>query len=306
MRRRQAPSGSSFPRATGLVVIVLGLLLAAVACSDSSDTATSDTSSTTTGSSTTSTSGDTVPAFVDIVECEIVGGTGTSSGTITNQGDQPAAFALEIGFQDDSTGEVLGTGTFETDTVDPGEEVSWEVSAAGLEDVEVTCKTVSLSSGGSGATPTSGSASGAQDEEFPCTLVTQAEVSQLAGNDVEPGDVSTIHVTEDTTTWTAEECAWPSNASEYPLEVTLAVSRAADFPSGVVGCPPILGASTPVTGLGTEASWSWSDPGTTLKVGELRVCTPDALVHVRVSGATDETSLQQTAVGVAEGAIGQL
>lgn len=144
------------------------------------------------------------------------------------------------------------------------------------------------------------------DEEFPCSLLTQAEVEQLAGNPLEPGDAITNNVTEDTNSFQAAQCDWSSFEGENPVEVTLAVSQDDDFPSGSVECPELPGTTSQLDDIGTQAFWAWNDPGTTLKIGSLRVCTADALVTVDVSSPGDEASTQQIARGVAEAALAAL
>ncbi len=144
------------------------------------------------------------------------------------------------------------------------------------------------------------------DEEYPCSLLTQDEVEQLAGNPLEPGDATTNNITEDSNSFQAAQCDWSSFEGENPVEVTLAVSGSDDFPSGSVECPELPGTTSQLDDIGTQAFWAWNDPGTTLKVGSLRVCTADALVTVDVSSPGDEASTQQVARGVAEATLAAL
>lgn len=124
-----------------------------------------------------------------------------------------------------------------------------------------------------------------ESESFPCSLIPQADVEEIAGNPLDEGWASVSQVTENTASWSASVCAWTGPTGSDSTEITLSVSRADDFPSAAVECPEIPGTSTPVLGLGNSAQWSWVDAGTTTTVGELRVCTDDALVHVRIAGA---------------------
>lgn len=142
--------------------------------------------------------------------------------------------------------------------------------------------------------------------QFPCDLVAQERIDEIAGNPLDAGAVFTNHVTEDTESWTAMECSWTTMALDESTEVILDVSLPDDFPSGSVECPPIPGSSEAVGGLGTSAQWSWVDAGTTVTVGDLRVCSDDALVHVKVSGAIGGDALLAVARAAAEEALAGL
>lgn len=145
-----------------------------------------------------------------------------------------------------------------------------------------------------------------EESQFPCDLVSQEKIDEIAGNPLDTGAVFTNHVTEDTESWTAMECSWTTMALDESTEVILDVSLADDFPSGSVECPPIPGSSEPVDGLGTSAQWSWVDAGTTVTVGDLRVCSDDALVQVKVSGAIGGEALLAVARSTAEEALAGL
>jgi len=240
---------------------------------------------------------DGVHAFIDIVDCESAGGVGSAAGTIENQGTEPAAYRITMGFFD-TAGSKLGEGTADTVTAAPGAAVDWNVTAGGLGDTEVTCRTVAVTlAGGAGqASATAGTAGAAG--EYPCTLIAEATVERLAGDALEPGDANTFNHDENGVLWTAAECAWLSSPGPA-VEVELEVTDAAGFPSGMVGCPPLAGSTTPVVGLGSSATWSWVDPGTELTVGTLRVCSAASLVDVRVDGQVGEAALRAAAIGVA-------
>lgn len=145
----------------------------------------------------------------------------------------------------------------------------------------------------------------ASDEEFPCNLLTPDEVAQITGNPLD-GDTMSGPVSEGELSWNAEQCVWTGAPSSTAMEVTYSVSRAEDFPSGASTCPPPLAASTPVTGVGDSATWSWDDPGTTQKVGELRVCSASSFLVVRVSGTQNEAQQQQAATSIAQKALAAL
>jgi hypothetical protein len=132
--------------------------------------------------------------------------------------------------------------------------------------------------------------------------VSQAEIDQITGNPLDAGDAQTNHVTENDASWTQRECAWLKFGSETATEVRLGVSRAADFPSGSVECPPLF-SSAAVSGLGEQAQWSWNDPGTTVTVGTLRVCTGDVLLEVTVTGTTSGDGHLEVARSVADTAL---
>lgn len=251
--------------------------------------------------STTSANPDDLAAFVSIDTCDNNGGSGTSSGTIENQGDSPTAYRIEVNFTDGATGAVLGSGSDETDLVAPGASSGWTVSADGIGDSEPTCHTSRIASASGDRV---GTATTTAVDAFPCDLFTPAAIEKLTGNPLD-GDATTNHITEDSWTWTAKTCTWsnfPATVSE-PTEVTLNVARADGFESGTVDCPPLSNTAQAIDGLGTKASWSWTDPGTTITVGKLRVCAPNALVDVDVSGAGTEPTLQQIARTVAEAAL---
>lgn len=80
----------------------------------------------------------------DIQECEINNGTGTAAGAIENLSDAPASYELTLGFIDDATGEELGRGSVQVDTVEPGGSGDWSITVEGLSDAEVTCTTKGL------------------------------------------------------------------------------------------------------------------------------------------------------------------
>jgi len=289
--RRDRPRRGPKP-APGVVALVVALVVAG--CSG--------------GAGPTSTTGVTAPppnaanpdgvrAFIDIVECQSAGGVGTAAGTIENQGSVPTAYRITMGFYD-AAGTKLGEGTADTASAAPGAVVEWNVMAGGLGDAGVTCRTVEVTlaggaGGASGPARTAGPAG-----EYPCTLIPEATVEQLAGNALEPGDANTFNHDENGVLWTAAECIWPSPPGPA-IEVELEVTDAAGFPSGAVGCPPLGEPTTPVGGLGSTATWSWVDPGTELTVGTLRVCSAAWLVDVRVSGPGSEATLRAVAVGVA-------
>ncbi len=249
--------------------------------------------------------GGTVSVFVDIVECTNVGGSGTASGTIQNDAGTPTAYRIRVAFRD-AAGAQVADGSADTATAAPGATVDWAVSVAGLGDADVSCHTLDVT-GISGGNPPASSGGGSPPAgspiaEYPCTLVSQSAVEKLAGNTVEPGDASTDHHDEDGTQWTAAACSWVSY-DQGATEVDLEVTKAAGFPSGTVGCPPLPGTSVQAAGLSAPATWAWSDPGTQVTVGTLRVCAPAALIDVRVDGTVGEAGLRSVAEGVASTAL---
>lgn len=247
------------------------------------------------------------PAFVDVVECEPAGGTGTSSGTIENQGTEATAYELTIGFYDDTSGKRLATGSVTTGTAAPGATVAWSISAPGVGSIasdDLTCTTVTIkATTATGAPTTAAPAQG--DAEFPCDIVPAATIAQITGNPLD-GDAITSPTSENSLSWTARTCVWTGVGTTTAQEVTLAVSRPADFAAGSPTCPPAPAGATPVAGLGTSATWAWTDPGTEQKVGDLRVCAPAGFVAVRVSGPAGEAAQQAVAKGVAQAALAKL
>jgi hypothetical protein len=281
-------------RALAVAAVVLSLV--AVACSGGSGPAGTPKA---TAQPTSAASAGSVHVFIDIVDCDSAGGVGAAAGTIENQGTEPAAYRITMGFFD-AAGTKLGEGTADTASAAPGAAVDWSVTAGGLGETDVTCRTVAVTIVGAGQASAPASTAGTSGE-YPCTLILQARVEQLAGNALEPGDANTFNHDENGVLWTAAECIWLSLPGPS-VEVELEVSDAAGFPSGTVGCPPLGEPTAPISGLGSTATWSWVDPGTELTVGTLRVCSTVRLVDVRVSGpspSVGELALRAVAVGVA-------
>ncbi len=298
-------SSSAPGRVTRMIPLSLAVVLIAVGCGGGGDDEPAAKASTTPTTSAPGAKANT-PAFIDILECESAGGTGTAKGTIENQGTEPVAYELTMGFHDGS-GKELVTGSATTEVVAPGAEVEWTVTASGLGSVftdDVVCKTATLKPVSGGASATT-EPQGSSDEEFPCDLLTVDEVAQIAGNPLD-GDATTSQVTENDRSWLARVCTWTGVGTGAAEEVTLSVTRNDAFPAGESACPPPMGDATPVAGIGAEAAWIWDDPGTTLKVGELRVCSPDAFVTVRVSGTSNEPQQRAVAKSVAVKALGGL
>jgi hypothetical protein len=287
----------------GWGALVFSLVMVLGACGGG--TSSSAEKSTATAPTTKAASGQT-PVFIDIETCDNNGGNGNATGTIENQGTTATAYRLRVGFYDSATNKLLAEGTVDTATIQPGATGDWKITASGLGSADTVCHTLGVEqsvAGAGGTTTTTGADAAA---EFPCNLISQQEIEQLAGNPLDRGDASTDHVTEDTANWTALECAWLKPGAQNPTEVTLAVSRAADFPEGSVQCPPSPASSTVVTGLGEQALWSWTDTGTTITVGKLRVCADNALVDVTVDSAASGDAHLAIARGVAEKALAAL
>lgn len=282
----------------GIVLLSLAVVLAA--CGGGSST-----KKTTTTTAKESASGQ-KGALVDVVTCDNASGKGTASGTVQNPGSKATGYHMKIGFYDRSTNKLLGSGTADTAAIQPGATGDWKVSATGMGTAEIVCHTLTIDALADGASGTTATTSGSAASEFPCNLLTQSQVEQITANPLDPGDASTNHVTQDSASWTARECAWAKPSAANATEVTLGVSRAGDFGSGSVECPPLPGSTTPVSGLGTEAHWSWTDTGTATTVGELRVCTSAALVDVHVSGSVTGDAHLAVARGVAEQALAAL
>lgn len=155
-------------------------------------------------------------------------------------------------------------------------------------------------------------ARGGDWDEFPCDILDEAGVEEIFGASErrQPPMADPLNVIEDDLEWTAAQCSWPAvgNASiesDVPPKGSVAVALADDFPDGQVACPTVAGAQA-LDAVGDSAQWVWVDPDTTLKVGELRVCTADALIDVRVSGVDGEPELQAIAVALANAAIDAL
>lgn len=132
------------------VLVPLALVLATAGCSGSGAEKPEATATSTTSSvSTTSGSGPgAASAFVDVASCENTSGSGTSSGTITNQGSGDTAYEITIGFYD-ASGKELATASTKTEVAAAGVDVQWSVKASGLGSVssdDLVCKTVSVKS----------------------------------------------------------------------------------------------------------------------------------------------------------------
>lgn len=288
-----------------MVVASVLLVSLGAACSGGDEGSDAESTSTTT---TVSASSSTTPtgAFIDVAECESASGSGTAKGTITNNGTGDTVYEITIAFRD-ASGEQLGTGSTTTGVVTAGAEVEWTVQATGLGSVssdDLTCTTVSLKPMEGGASTTA-VAAGSTDGEFPCDLLTPEVIAQITGNPLD-GDAITSPTSENDLSWTARQCVWSGPPPSTSVEVTLSVSRPDDFPAGASMCPPPVGTTAPVAGIGTSATWSWTDPGTEQKVGVLRACSPDAFVVVQVSGTPNDPQQQQVATSVAEKVLGAL
>jgi hypothetical protein len=276
-------------------VMVLGALGGGTSLSAEKSTATAPTTNAASGQT---------PVFIDIETCDNYGGNGNATGTIENQGTTATAYRLRFGIYDSATNELLAEGTVDTASIQPGATGDWKITASGLGSADILCHTLEVEQTvASDAGTTTGADAAAA---FPCNLISQQEIEQLAGNPLDRGDASTDYVTEDTANWAALECAWLKPGAQNPTEITLAVSRAADFPEGSVQCPPSPASSTMVTGLGEQGLWSWADTGTTITVGKLRVCADKALVDVRVDSAGSGEAHLAVARGVAQKALAAL
>ena len=303
-----AASAHSHRRRSGIPAVAM-LTLAGLLASCGGGSSKQSTPDVTTTSSSTPITGKgaaaKTEAFVDIQTCDNNGGSGTSSGTVENQGTVATGYHLQIGFYDSATNALLGDASTNTESAEPGASATWAIAVSDLGHAELVCHVMTLEAGGGGATGTTATTT-PRVEEFPCDLITQAEIETIAGNPLDPGDVATNHVTENDATWTDNECAWLSTQSGNPTEITLTVSRAADFPSQTVECPKIIGTTTAVSGVGTSAQWLYSDPGTETTVGQLRVCADNALIGVRVTGSISGSAHLAVARATAQKALAAL
>ncbi|MCC7075987.1 MAG: hypothetical protein IT198_02575 [Acidimicrobiia bacterium] len=128
-----------------VLLAAMFLVLAGTACSGDDSAPTGGVNDTTATDATEPGGGETPPVFIDILECENVGGSGTGSGTIENQGDTATAYVIEIAWVDDASGEVLAQAEDTTGVVEPGAAGEWAVAIEGLGDAEsVTCRTVGI------------------------------------------------------------------------------------------------------------------------------------------------------------------
>lgn len=145
--------------------------------------------------------------------------------------------------------------------------------------------------------------------DFPCTLLTDAQVSSLAENEL-TGRARTSRISEGTITFNATECLWEpaqattEEAQNAVTEIYLQVSEPADFRSGEVTCHPLPNATGTVEDLNDNAEWAWTQKDGSTKLGKLRVCTEVALYTVAVAGADDEPRLKSIATSIATQAIG--
>lgn len=172
-------------------------------------------------------------------------------------------------------------------------------TACGGDDVssEDTSTTIEVPDETATVPPTDAQPSTTLVEDYPCSLFDLDELGTILGNDLDMGDGVTNNVSEDNVEYVGQECSWSSSTGEGN-ELRVQVSEADDFPSGSVDCPPTIGDSTPVSGVGTSAEWNVS-AATELEVGTLRVCAPDAFIIVVVDGPVGEDH-QTMAVEIAD------
>jgi len=126
---------------------------------------------------------------------------------------------------------------------------------------------------------------------FPCSLFPQEEIDALVGNALETGSYTFEHRSEEARDYRSESCAWSAKGAEGN-EVSLWVSLAKDFDSGQVVCYPPLGAEADnpyapkkIPGIGDQAWWDYDK---SWGIGTLRVCSPSALMEVKVDLAGDD------------------
>jgi hypothetical protein len=135
------------------------------------------------------------------------------------------------------------------------------------------------------------------DGDYPCSLFDKAELESIIGFSLEPGDGITNNVSENDLSYIGQQCSW-SATEGISNELRFQVSEADDFPSGAVGCPPPMGTTTPVTGVGTSATWETLETSD-YTGGTLRVCDSGAFVEVVLYGPIGADQ-QQQAVQVAQ------
>jgi hypothetical protein len=120
---------------------------------------------------------------------------------------------------------------------------------------------------------------------FPCSLYTQAELEELAGNALDKGSYAFNNVSENDHVYKSESCAW-SAAQGQGNEVNLWVSLPQHFASGHVECAP--GSGQEISGIGDKAWWDYQKYFGT---GTLRVCSARAMLEVKATVASKDESM---------------
>lgn len=131
-------------------------------------------------------------------------------------------------------------------------------------------------------------------EDFPCDLLSTAEVEGSVGADLDDGrPIENTNIRNDVE-WRSRRCRWEG----ADQEVVLDVAEAAGFASGSVACVEPSSDAVEVTGPGDAAYWTWED---LLVVAELQVCRPDALVIITIDtwDPADEAGARAAALDLA-------
>jgi hypothetical protein len=118
---------------------------------------------------------------------------------------------------------------------------------------------------------------------WPCSLFPQPELETLVGNPLDKGSYAFNNVSENDHEYKSESCDW-SGKGGSGNEVRLWVSLPKHFKSGRVECSP-GSANQKISGVGEQAWWDyqkyWGG-------GTLRVCSPEAMLEVKVTVANKD------------------
>lgn len=183
------------------------------------------------------------------------------------------------------------SGTGESSTSRPHSEVVTPTSGAGGESPEA-----------------SGPTSGDLPTDFPCSLVSDTAVSDLAGGEF-TGRQRTARVSEGNVAFDARECVWESAAAEGApptsgiTQIYLQVATVSDTRSGKVTCHELPNATATIDGLGEGAGWEWTTRNGNEPLGKLRACSDTGLYTVGISGSSTEADLKHIARGLIEQAM---
>lgn len=133
-----------------------------------------------------------------------------------------------------------------------------------------------------------------------CDVLAIADVVDSFGVEIEKDAVGAGSADQQGTTWKYRTCSWETPDQ---IEVRLGIATAADFPDGVLDCPPLAYLGTPgepVPGLDADA-W-WVESGFNEEEGTLRVCTETHLFDIdvdRPSGTVELDTLREQAADLA-------
>lgn len=121
--------------------------------------------------------------------------------------------------------------------------------------------------------PDTTEAEASASDDFPCDLVTTAEVADLVGADLGDGEYSRTQNSQNEFNWTSDKCRWEGDDQEIVLDI----GGAESFASGSLECPDAVMDAVEIDGPGDPVYWIWDG----IRVqAELQFCTPDAVIEV--------------------------